>query len=387
VLILGCVVLLLPLLYYKYADFSLENWNALTGLSVPLLRLALPLGISFYTFQILSYVLDVHRGEARVQKNPLDFLAYVSFFPQLIAGPIVRYQTVQDELASRNHTLADFSSGVSRFCVGLGKKVLIANSLASLVSSQEAGASALSWWLVSAAYTLQLYFDFSGYSDMAIGLGRMFGFHFPENFAHPFCSKSVTEFWRRWHISLGTWFRDYVYIPLGGSRCSRARRLLNILAVWMLTGLWHGASWTFFFWGLFFALLLLGEKFLWGKALAHLPGVLQSVYVMLLVNFSFVLFRAGSLGAALQALGGMFGSGVPGVSQTALYGIASCGPLLLIAAVGATPLPALAGKKLCALFGGRAGTVLEPLFCLLVLLAATGFLVSGSFNPFLYFRF
>jgi alginate O-acetyltransferase complex protein AlgI len=222
-LILGCVVLLLPLLYYKYADFSLENWNALTGLSVPLLRLALPLGISFYTFQILSYVLDVHRGEARVQKNPLDFLAYVSFFPQLIAGPIVRYQTVQDELASRNHTLADFSSGVSRFCVGLGKKVLIANSLASLVSSQEAGASALSWWLVSAAYTLQLYFDFSGYSDMAIGLGRMFGFHFPENFAHPFCSKSVTEFWRRWHISLGTWFRDYVYIPLGGSRCSRAK--------------------------------------------------------------------------------------------------------------------------------------------------------------------
>ena len=378
---------LAPLLFFKYTDFFLSNWNALTGRAAPLLGLALPLGISFYTFQVLSYVLDVRRGTVAVQKNLLDFLTYVTLFPQLVAGPIVRYETVERELRSRRTTLADFSSGVTRLCVGLGKKVLLANSLALLVSREGAGTSVLGCWLVSFGYTLQLYFDFSGYSDMAIGLGRMFGFHFPENFEHPYCAKSVAEFWRRWHISLGSWFRDYVYIPLGGNRCPRLRWLGNILAVWLLTGFWHGASWTFLLWGLYFAALLLGEKLLWGKGLARLPGPVQSALLLLAVNFSFVLFRAETLPEAGRLLGGMLGLGVPAATGSALYSLSSFGLLLVIAAVGATELPKKLAAKACGLAGGRAGTVLEPLFCLAVLALTAAFLVSGSFNPFLYFRF
>lgn len=378
---------LAPLLFFKYTDFFLTNWNALTGQEVPLLKLALPLGISFYTFQVLSYVLDVRKGTVAIQKNPLDFLTYVTLFPQLVAGPIVRYETVERELKSRRTTLSDFSSGVTRLCAGLGKKVLLANSLALLESAEAAGTSALGCWLVSIAYTLQLYFDFSGYSDMAIGLGRMFGFHFSENFEYPYCAKSVTDFWRRWHISLGSWFRDYVYIPLGGNRCSKLRWLGNILIVWLLTGFWHGASWTFLLWGLFFAALLLGEKLLWGRRLATLPAAVQRLLLLLAVNFSFVLFRAETLPETAKMLGGMFGLGVPASTSGAVYNLSSFAVLLLIAAVGATSLPKTLAARICGLAGERAGTVLEPAFCLVILLLVTAFLVSGSFNPFLYFRF
>ncbi len=379
--VLAIAVCLAPLLVYKYADFLIGSVNSLFGLSLPLTNLPLPVGISFYTFQILSYLIDVSRHTARLQKNPVNFVTYIALFPQLIAGPIVRYETIQNELEARGQTLAEASSGITRFCVGLGKKVLLANQLAEL-QSMLAPTSALACWTLAAAFTLQIYFDFSGYSDMAIGLGRIFGFHFPENFKYPFLSDSVAEFWRRWHISLGAWLRDYVYIPLGGNRCGRGTWLRNILVVWLITGLWHGAAWTFAVWGLFFAALLLLEKFVWGRALEKLPRWARVAYTMLLVTVSFVIFNASSLSAALAQLGGMLGIGVDRASQMDLYYTLSFLPLLILCCVGATPLPKrLAGRL------GRSRTLLEPLFCAGLLLLVTAFLVEGSFNPFLYFRF
>ena len=378
---LSVAVCLAPLLIYKYADFLIASVNSLFGLSLPLTNLPLPVGISFYTFQILSYLIDVSRGTAKLQKNPANFVTYIALFPQLIAGPIVRYETIQQELDERRQTLADVSSGVTRFCVGLGKKVLLANQLAEL-QAKLAPASALACWTLAIAFTLQIYFDFSGYSDMAIGLGRMFGFHFPENFNYPFISQSVTEFWRRWHISLGSWLRDYVYIPLGGNRCSKGKWLRNIVVVWLVTGLWHGAAWTFAVWGLFFAALLLCEKLIWGTALQKAPRAVRIVYTMLLVIFSFVIFNADSLAAAWAQLGGMLGIGVGAASSADVYYALSFLPLIAICAVGATPLP----KLLCARLQ-KSRTVLEPLICAGILLLVTAFLVEGSFNPFLYFRF
>lgn len=376
--------------YCKYADFFIENFNAVTGLSLPLLKIALPIGISFYTFQIASYEIDVYRGDVAAQRNFIDFAAYVAMFPQLIAGPIVRYRDIAPQLKERTHSLEAAASGASRFAVGLGKKVLVANVLAQLVSAYKASAeqTALYAWLYTIAFTLQIYFDFSGYSDMAIGLGRIFGFTFPENFRYPYIAKSITEFWRRWHMSLGTWFRDYLYIPLGGSRCSRIRHIFNILVVWMATGFWHGAAWNFVFWGLFYAVLLMAEKFFLLPALKK-GRVLPHVYVLLAVTLGFVLFDAASLKDALHQLGTLFGAGTAsGLGTEALYMLRSYGVVLALAALGATPLPAMLWKKVQeAKSLAPVLTVAEPLCTFALLALCTAFLVDGSFNPFLYFRF
>ena len=370
---------------FKYADFFISSFNAATGLSVPLLRLALPVGISFYTFQCLSYVIDVYRGDVPAQKNVLSFGAYVALFPQLIAGPIVRYIDIARELDSRTTTGADITYGLRRFLIGLSKKILLADGFGLLVNifRQQSEPSVLFYWMYAIGFTLNIYFDFSGYSDMAIGLGRIFGFRFVENFDYPYLSKSVTEFWRRWHISLGSWFRDYVYIPMGGNRVKKARWVLNILTVWALTGLWHGAAWNFVLWGLLFAALLLAEK--WIPGLQRLPGILRRLYVLLAVVVSFVLFHAESLAQAGSDLGGMFGfGGVPAVTEATIYYLRSYGVLFIAGFVGATPLMRNLGKKLEHTLVGR---ILQPVVLALLLLLCTGYLVDGSFSPFLYFRF
>ena len=385
------VALSLALLAYcKYADFFLSSVNAITGLSFKLLHVALPIGISFYTFQILSYVVDVYRGSVPAQKSFLKLGTYIAMFPQLIAGPIVRYAEIAPQLDSRQTTLEDVSSGACRFVIGLSKKVLLANVLYELITAfqQSRDLSVLYFWLYAVSFALQLYFDFSGYSDMAIGLGRIFGFRFQENFNYPYISGSITEFWRRWHISLGSWFRDYVYIPLGGNRVSKAKWLRNILVVWMLTGLWHGASWNFVLWGLGFAVLLVAEKLVYGRLLQR-THVLKHVYTLLLVTLSFVLFNADSVSEAVSQLGAMFGAGgLPLVSTEGVYYLKSYAGTFLFAAIGATPLVSNAisrfGKTR---FGAQALTVLQPLVMLALLAACTAFLVDGSFNPFLYFRF
>ena len=376
--------------YFKYADFFIESLNSAFGLSLPLLRVALPIGISFYTFQLLSYTVDVYRGDVAAQKNIIDFAAYVAMFPQLIAGPIVRYSDIAGQLTQRTHSLDKIASGIRRFVMGLAKKVLIANVLGQLCTQfrQTAQPSVLFHWLYAVAFMLQIYFDFSGYSDMAIGLGRLFGFDFPENFNYPYISKSITEFWRRWHMTLGSWFRDYVYIPLGGNRRGIGRQLFNILVVWMLTGLWHGAAWNFVLWGVFYALLLTAEKLGLKKVLdAH--GALGHVYVLLAVLLGFVLFNADSLGQAAQDIAGMFAFGkLPLFSAEAVYYLRSYGVVLLLAVIGATSLP----KRAIAVLSGNRGlsrgwNVLEPLLLTGLLVVVTAYLVDGSFNPFLYFRF
>ena len=368
------------LLYFKYADFFLENLNSLGG-NVPLLRLALPVGISFYTFQILSYTVDVYRGEVRAQRNPIDLACYVTFFPQLIAGPIVRYKDIAAQLRDRPQNLDNLRLGAARFLVGLGKKVLLANLLGEVCAAWRVTAdpSVLFSWLYALSYTLHIYFDFSGYSDMAIGLGKLFGFSFPENFNYPYISRSVTEFWRRWHMSLGTWFRDYVYIPLGGNRKGKGRQFLNILIVWMLTGFWHGAAWNFLLWGLYFALLLMVEK-------AGLP-VRGRVYTLAAVVLGFVLFDASSLSSALACVKGLFGlGGLPPVSTQGLYLLKSNLVLLAVAILGATPAPKRLWEQLEAK-APRLSAALAPIGMAALLLVSTACLVDGSYNPFLYFRF
>lgn len=368
------------LLYFKYADFFLENLNAM-GLNIPLLRLALPVGISFYTFQILSYTVDVYRGEVRAQRNPIDLACYVTFFPQLIAGPIVRYKDIAAQLRDRPQDLDNLRLGTGRFLVGLGKKVLLANLLGEVCAAWRVTAdpSVLFSWLYAISYTLHIYFDFSGYSDMAIGLGKLFGFSFPENFNYPYISRSITEFWRRWHMSLGTWFRDYVYIPLGGNRKGKGRQFLNILIVWMLTGFWHGAAWNFLLWGLYFALLLMVEK-------AGLP-VRGRVYTLAAVVLGFVLFDASSLSSALACVKGLFGlGGLPPVSTQGLYLLKSNLVLLAVAILGATPAPKRLWEQLEAK-APRLSAGLAPIGMAALLLVSTACLVDGSYNPFLYFRF
>ena len=383
------VVISLALLgIFKYADFFVDSFNAVTGLSIPLLRLALPIGISFYTFQCLSYTIDVYRGNAQVQKNIISFGAYVVLFPQLIAGPIVRYVDVERELNSRVHTKEDFALGLRRFLVGLSKKILLANSFGELTEIFRASneKSVLFYWIYAIAFLLHIYFDFSGYSDMAIGLGRIFGFKFIENFNYPYMSKSISEFWRRWHMSLGSWFRDYVYIPLGGNRVSKARWVFNVLVVWMLTGMWHGAAWNFILWGLLHAAFLLLEKWL---PLKKLPGALQRVYVLFVVMVGFVLFNAVDISQALSDVAGLFGAGgIPLVTAETLYYLRSYGVLFILGFVGATSLVRNAALKLEQ--GKKTATliaVIEPLMLIAMLLVCTAYLVDGSFNPFLYFRF
>ena len=386
---LSVAVSLSFLLYFKYADFFLENFNAATGLGVPLLHIALPIGISFYTFQIISYTVDVYRGEP-AQKNLIHLAAYVAMFPQLIAGPIVRYSDIAQQLEHRSHSTALAAEGVRRFLIGLGKKILIANQLGELCSVFRASdeKSVLFYWLYAVAFALHIYFYFSGYSDMAIGLGKVFGFHFLENFNYPYISASITEFWRRWHMSLGTWFRDYVYIPLGGNRVGRARQLLNILVVWMLTGFWHGAAWNFVVWGLMFAVLLIMEKLWLLKPLSKCRP-LAHLYVVFFVVISFVIFNAENMGQALSDIGGLFGAGgIPLVSAEAVYCLRSFALVLILAVFGAPPLLRNGLVRLSQYpTAGKVLNALEPFTLFILLLVMTGYLVDGSFNPFLYFRF
>ena len=369
---------------FKYADFALENWNRLTGMGIPLLKLALPIGISFYTFQCVSYTVDVYRRDTAAQRNLIHFGTYVALFPQLIAGPIVRYVDVAQALEKREVSWTETADGMFGFLVGLGKKVLLSNAFGELTElfRSSGDQSVLFYWLYAVAFTLHIYFDFSGYSDMAIGLGRILGFQFPKNFDYPYVSKSVTEFWRRWHMTLGGWFRDYVYIPLGGNRVGKARWVLNILTVWMLTGLWHGANWNFVIWGLLFAVLLMAEKWL---PFSKLPNLLRHGYVLLTVILSFVIFNAATLAQAGWDIAGMFGGmGVPLVSTEALYYLRSYGALFIFGIVGATPLVRNFAERLEAM---GFGTLLRPVIAIALLLVCTAYLVDGSFNPFLYFRF
>lgn len=376
--------------YFKYADFFILNFNRLTGLGIPLLRIALPVGISFYTFQLLSYTIDVYRGRVKAQKNFVLLATYIASFPQLIAGPIVRYADIEPQLTKRVHSIDKLALGIRRFVLGLSKKVLLANSLGELCEIFKASKdpSILFFWLYAVSFTLHIYFDFSGYSDMAIGLGKMLGFDFPENFNYPYISSSITQFWRRWHISLGSWFRDYLYIPLGGNRVSSSRWLFNIFLVWFATGLWHGASWNFILWGLLYGLLLVIEKQGLHRLLER-SRIGSHIYVMLFVILGFVLFNAADLKEAATDLGAMFGlKGYPLFSAEFWYYLRSYGMTLIISALAATPLfsklvASLNNRK----YGALLTKIAEPVLLVALLLVNTAYLVDGSFNPFLYFRF
>lgn len=389
--VFGSVFINLSLLaFFKYADFLLQTFHQITRCPTPSLQIALPIGISFYTFQTMSYTIDVYRGDAGVQKNFISFGAYVALFPQLIAGPIIRYKTVAAQLEGRRETVDDFYRGVLRFVSGLGKKVLLANSLGMVWDETAACGSSLTTataWIGILAFTLQIYFDFSGYSDMAIGLGAMFGFHFPENFQYPYESGSITEFWRRWHISLGTWFREYVYIPLGGNRKGAARQMANLAAVWLLTGLWHGASWNFVLWGAYYGILLAVEKLWLGKAAKSLPGWAGHVYTIAAVMFGWALFSWPDMADAGAYMRALFFQGNALADRQAAYLMLSNGILFLVAVIGCTSLP----REICLRYlmpeGSRRRDVASGLFVAAVFLASVAMLVNSSYNPFLYFRF
>lgn len=378
--------------FFKYTDFLLRTVNQVTGLNITLLNLALPIGISFYTFQTISYVIDVYRGAARVQKNIISYGAYVTMFPQLIAGPIVQYKTIDKQLRHRQETAEQFAEGVNRFMVGLGKKVLLANNAGVLwdtVNAMNVSAlPALTAWLGIAAYTFQIYFDFSAYSDMAIGLGKMFGFHFLENFQYPYLSRNVTEFWRRWHISLGTWFREYVYIPLGGNRKGTAMLIRNTMIVWLLTGIWHGADWNFLIWGVYYGILLLVEKLFLSRYLEKLPGWAQHVYCMFVVMLGWYIFVYDQIGGGLGYLAAMFG-GTGFLNRETVYLLYNNGVLLLLLIVGSTTLPARLANGLLKKLKERdwCCILLRSVFYVGVFLLSVAYLVDASYNPFLYFRF
>lgn len=377
--------------FFKYSDFFISNINGIFNTGISLLNLALPIGISFYTFQILSYTVDVYRGEAKVQKSFIRLATYVSLFPQLIAGPIVRYTTVEEELSERKHSFEDFSAGVTRFVIGLAKKVLIADTFGGFIRAFRASddVSVAFYWISAIAVSLQLYFDFSGYSDMAIGLGRIFGFKFLENFNYPFISKSVAEFWRRWHMSLGSWFRDYVYIPMGGNRVSNSRWFFNILTVWFLTGFWHGADWTFIVWGLYFAAFLLMEKLFLSKFFSKIPKVFSHIYVIFTILISFVIFHGDGMKGAIADLGSMFGaSGLPIWSADTAYYFFGYIFVFIFALIGATPIVKSTVLKIKSTsVGNKVINILEPIFVVAMLIIVTSYFVDGSFSPFLYFRF
>ena len=379
--------------FFKYADFVLRTIGQITHSDIPLLQLALPIGISFYTFQTISYIIDVYRGTASVQKNIISYGAYVTMFPQLIAGPIVQYKTIDRQLRRRQESSEEFAEGVMRFMTGLGKKVLLANNAGVLwdqIRVMDTGSlPVLTAWIGIAAYTFQIYFDFSGYSDMAIGLGHMFGFRFLENFDHPYLSKSVTEFWRRWHISLGTWFREYVYIPLGGNRVGMLGLIRNTMVVWLLTGIWHGADWNFMIWGLYYGILLLLEKLVFGKVLRKLPGLLQHVYCMFIVMVGWYLFSFNEISGGIGYLGAMFGAGGSFLNRGSIYHLYSNAVLLLILILGSSTLPARIASSILAKVraSNTAVVVLRGAFTVGVFMLSVAYLVSASYNPFLYFRF
>ena len=381
------------LAYFKYANFILRTVNSLSGSSIPLLSLTLPIGISFYTFQTISYVIDVYRGNAAVQKNVISYGAYVTMFPQLIAGPIVQYKTIDAQLRSRTESTQEFADGVNRFMIGLGKKVLLANNAGVLWDSikvqDPAGIPTLTAWIGIAAYTFQIYYDFSGYSDMAIGLGHMFGFRFLENFEHPYESRSVTEFWRRWHISLGTWFREYVYIPLGGNRKGKWKQIRNIMIVWLLTGIWHGADWNFMIWGVYYGVLLLFEKLLFGKYLEKLPPAVRHIYTMFSVMIGWFIFSFNEITGKMGYLKAMFVPAAGFLSKESIYLLYSNAVLLACLILGSTELPEKLAKRLLRRVEGSSvlTLVLRIGFYLGVFLLSVAYLVGASYNPFLYFRF
>ena len=376
--------------FFKYAGLAVSTLNSALGTSLPVPAVALPIGISFYTFQTMSYTIDVYRRKCPAQHDLLTFGCYVAMFPQLIAGPIVRYVTVADELHSRRESFDGFFAGVCRFLVGLAKKLVLANGAGALweaVSAQTPSQlSALSAWLGILAFAFQIYFDFSGYSDMAIGLGRMFGFTFPENFRYPYLSRSVSEFWRRWHITLGDWFREYLYIPLGGNRVSIPRNLFNLAVVWLATGLWHGASWNFLLWGGYFGLLLILEKFVFGKLLQRLPAFFGWLYTALAVLLGWVLFAFEDAGAGLSYLSAMLGGGAGGVDAFALRSLLDGAGLLLLCALGSTPLCAGALRQLKTAHPRLHAVLTAALLAAGFALCLT-YVVDAGYNPFLYFRF
>lgn len=390
--LLSSIVMNVGLLaFFKYSDFVLQNINSLFSTEIPLLKIPLPIGISFFTFQTMSYTIDVYRGKAKIQKSFLGLGTYVSLFPQLIAGPIVRYESISSDLSQRQHSFEKVYYGLARFIIGLSKKVIFANSFGVLANeiSGAAQLDVLQYWLSGAAYMLQIYYDFSGYSDMAIGLGSIFGFQFPENFRHPYSAESITDFWRRWHITLGQWFRDYVYIPLGGNRKGSFKTAFNLLIVWALTGLWHGASWNFVFWGIGFAIILGMEKKFILKILEKMPRCVRHFYVIILVMLSFVMFRFDDLEMVSNAYSGMFGLlHIPFFSYESMYHLKSYGILFLMGGIGATPIVAhMIPKFITHMKGAKWLGVLEAAALGFLYLLSTSYLVDSSFNPFLYFRF
>ena len=388
----SAVINLALLGFFKYGDFFLQIFHQLTGIAVPKLNLALPIGISFYTFQTMSYTIDVYRGDAKVQKNLIAFGAYVSLFPQLIAGPIIRFKDVAEQLDSRKETISFFCQGILRFMAGLGKKVLIANQVGSLweeIAAMSTGSlTTATAWLGVLAFTLQIYFDFSGYSDMAIGLGAMFGFTFPENFNYPYESRSITEFWRRWHISLGTWFREYVYIPLGGNRKGIGRQVINLTIVWLLTGLWHGAYLNFVLWGAYYGILLIVEKLLWEPVLKKIPSALQHIYTMLLVMIGWSLFSWQDMADSAGYIKTMFFAGGAGfANQQTMYLLTSNLTLLLAAMIGSLSVLKRVAEKYFFPEETARRDVAGIFFIVVMFIACVAMLVNSSYNPFLYFRF
>ena len=382
---------LLLLCIFKYFNFIISNINRIFSSNISLLNIVLPIGISFYTFQIISYEVDVYRGKVKASKNLIEFMTYVFLFPQLIAGPIVRYESVNKELKSRKVTFDDFSSGVNRFVIGLFKKVVIANNIGELcnilVGSTEV--SVLLYWVLGISYMLQIYFDFSGYSDIAIGIDKMIGFKFPENFNYPYIADSVTNFWRRWHMTLSSWFKDYVYIPLGVNRVSILKHIRNIFIVWMLTGLWHGASWNFIIWGLYFGVILIIEKYFLNKVLEKLPKVIRIIYTSFVVMISFIIFSSNNLDSAFTIIKGLFSFKSLSLSNNfILYYVKSYGFILIMGIIFSTPLikniiEKLRSKKIL----NNIINIIEVIVILLILLIVTSMLIDSSYNPFLYFRF
>ena len=386
-LILSIFINIGLLIYFKYADFIIKNINLWLSNKIDLIHVILPIGISFYTFQLISYIVDVYRGEAKVQKNIIKLATYISLFPQLITGPIVRYTTIENQLENREYNMKNFSIGVRRFIIGLGKKVMIANVMGNLINiflvSDEK--SVLFYWLYAIALMIQIYFDFSGYSDMAIGLGKMLGFDFPENFNYPYIATSITDFWRRWHISLSSWFRDYIYIPLGGNRVSKLKWIRNIIIVWMLTGLWHGAEWNFVIWGLYFGVLLIIEKVFLLKWLQKIPKVISRIYTLFIVMISFIIFNGEGISTILENIGGLFKFvSIPLITNESMYYLKSYIIVIILGIIGATPIckNILTNEKL-----KKIVNILEPIYLLLIFIICTSYIVDGSFNPFLYFRF
>lgn len=379
------------LIYFKYTNFFMGNIFAIVGMESPFMDIILPIGVSFNSFQSISYAIDVYRGRTKCEEKYYNYLAYTTLFPQIIAGPIVRYVTVENDLDDHQITVNSFSEGMSRFIMGLGKKILIANNVGliwSEISSSNAGElSVLIYWIGIIAYTFQIYFDFSGYSDMAIGLARIFGLNFDENFNYPYISRSITEFWRRWHITLGSWFRDYVYIPLGGNRCSIWKHLRNLLIVWALTGFWHGASWNFILWGLYFAIILIIEKYVLSSYLVRLPKVIAHIYTMLLVMISWVIFYFEDLGKGANYIRSMFGLGnIPLWNKDGIYYLLNYGIIFLIAAYCSTPQ----AKKWVSYHREVASfreSIFKSCFYIVVFIMCIAYLVDSSYNPFLYFRF